>query len=344
MQDNKQLIIFRDKLLIIIATAASLYLLYLSRDILAKLGIAVLLMVVLDPLVKFFMRYMPKKSRLLAILVTFTLLGLLLLLVLARFVPIVVEQFSAAIESLNNTAAEAQKNGQSLSEAIASNSPSSSINALLPYFAQAVPAIVNFVVSSISSIFSTIFAQLMVFGFVFFGLIEGPRLITAIKRLLPLKNKKDIIWYAKTGYKSTTTYITGNLFISLCAGVAAAIFCLVLDIPYAGLILIAVAICDLIPMVGSYLSGIVLGLFAWLFVGIDAAVLAGLFVLIYQQFENNILSPLVYRESNKLSPFTVLVSVSLGGAMFGMLGALIAIPVGSTVQLGIERYLESKKR
>jgi predicted PurR-regulated permease PerM len=344
MQETKQLPIFIRKLLIVIIAAIGLYLIYLSRDILAKLGISILLMVILDPLVKFFMRYMPRKSRLLAIIVTFTVLGLILLLVLARFVPIVSEQFSAAVEALNNTAAEAQKSGQSLSEAIADNNPTSSINALVPYIAQAIPAIVNFIVESLSSIFSSIFAQLMVFGFVFFGLIEGPRMLVAIKRIIPIKNKADIIWYAKTGYRATTTYITGNLFISLCAGIAAAIFCLVLGIPYAGLMLIAVAICDLIPMVGSYLSGIVLGLFAWLFVGVDAAIAAAIFVLIYQQFENNILSPLVYKESNKLSPFTVLVAVSLGGAMFGMLGALIAIPVGSTVQLGIERYLVAQKR
>lgn len=97
-------------------------------------------------------------------------------------------------------------------------------------------------------------------------------------------------------------------------------------------------------MVGSYLSGIVLGLFAWLFVGIEAAVAAGLFVLIYQQFENQILSPLVYKKSNLLSPLTVLVVVSLGGAMFGMLGALIAIPLGSTVQAAIKGHLELRNK
>lgn len=344
MLDDSSLTLFRKKIVVIIGAAVALYLIYLSADVLAKLGIAVLLMVILDPLVKWFMKYMPKNSRLLAVLVTFLFLGLILFVVLARFIPIVTTQFNEAVSALNQTAKEAEASGQSLSEAIASNNLSASVDALAPYIADAIPKILDFLFGTITSIFSGLFAQLMVFGFVFFGLLEGPQLIKSIKSALPPKNKKDIIWVAKTGYTSTTGYITGNIFISLCAGAAAFIFCLIMGIPYPGLMFIAVAICDLIPMIGSYLSGIVLGLFAWLFVGVDGAIAAGLFVLIYQQFENQILSPLVYKKSNLLSPLTVLVVVSLGGAMFGMLGALIAIPLGSTVQAAIQRHLESRDK
>lgn len=344
MREEVQLRIFRNKILIVVSLVAVLYLLFLSRSVLSKLGIAVLLMIILDPLVKFFMRYMPRKSRLLAVLVTFAVLGLVVILVLARLVPVVVSQFDQAIDALNKTAAEAQKSGQSLTQAMAANSPTSSVDALLPYIAKFIPSILNFLFTSISSVLGTLFSQLMVFGFVLFGLLEGPQLVPAVKKLLPLRYKTEAVWYARTGYRSVTSYISGNIFISLCAGAAGALFCLIAGIPYIGIMFLAVAICDLIPMIGSYLSGLVLGLFALIYQGWDAAVAAVAFVIIYQQFENQILSPVVYHKANRLSPFTVLAVVSIGGAVGGLLGALIAIPVGSTVQAGIQRHLFLRDR
>lgn len=342
MSKSTEVAIFKQKVFIVLAVALGLYLFFESRSVLGRLGIAVLFMIILDPLVKWFMRFMPRKNRLLAILVTFGVLALFVLIVLARLIPILNDQFAQAIRALNTAAGEAERNGQTLSEALAANSPTSSINELLPYIAKAIPSILNFLFSSLSSLLSGLFAQLMVFGFVLFGLIEGPRLVEALKTVIPKERAKDVIWFCQTGYKSVTSYITGNLFISLCAGAASFVFCLILGIPYPFLMAIAVAICDLIPMFGAYLFGLVLGLFALLFLGMDAAIIAVIFTIIYQQFENQILSPIVYNKANSLTPLTVLVVVSIGGAIGGLLGALIAIPVGSTIQLAIQRYLATR--
>lgn len=344
MNEEVQVKIFKKKITIVLGIVLGAYLIYASQSVLARLGIAILIMVILDPLVKYMMRFMPKKNRFLAILSTFVLLALFVALVLARLLPILAQQFTSALNVLNQTAAEAQKSGQSLSEAVASNNPTSSVNALLPYIAKAVPQITDFLFSSINSLLSGLFAQLMVFGFVFFGLMEGPRMVTAIKSALPRERIQDAVWSCKTLYDSVTSYITGNLFISLVAGIVSAIFCWIIGLPYVVLMGIAVAICDLIPMFGAYLFGLVLGLFAFLFLGWNAAIIAIIFTVVYQQFENQILSPVVYNKANKLSPLTVLVVVSIGGAIAGLLGALIAIPVGSTVQAGIQRYLAGRDK
>ncbi len=342
MSEDLQLSIFKKKIFWALGIALAGYLLYLSSSVLAKLGVAILIMIILDPLVKFFMKFMPKKSRLLAILVTFTLLGLIVLLVVARLVPIIGAQFNSAVSALNDVAAEAQKSGQSLSQALASNNPTSSVDSLMPYLAKAVPSITSFLFDSISSLLGGLFTQLMIFGFVFFGLMEGPQMVAAIKGALPKERITEIVWSCRTLYSSVSSYISGNLFISLVAGGVTAVFSFIIGLPYIGLIALAVAICDLIPMFGSYLFGLFLGVFSLLFLGWDAAIISVIYVLIYQQFENQILSPVVYNKANKLSPLTVLVVVSIGGAIAGMLGALIAIPVGSTVQAGIQRYLSKK--
>jgi len=341
--ETNQLQLFKQKVYWVMGLALAVYLIYLSRSVLSKLGIAILFMIILDPLVKYFMRFVPKHNRLLAIIVSFIALGLVVLVVIARLIPILSSQLSAAISALNSAASEAEKSGQTLSQALASNSPTSSVDALLPYISKAIPEILKFITETISSLLSGLFAQLMVFGFVFFGLMEGPKLVSVIKTVLPKNAKQDIVWVSRTGYKAVTGYITGNLFISLCAGAVSFVFCLIIGLPYAGLMAVAVAICDLIPMFGAYLFGLVLGLFSLLFLGWDAAVVSVIFVLIYQQFENQILSPIVYNKANNLTPLTVLVVVAIGGAVAGLLGALIAIPVGSTVQAYMQRRLARSK-
>ncbi len=343
MEQQLQLDLFKKKILTVMVVALGIYLIYLSKDILSKLGIAILFMVILDPLVKYFMKFMPRKNRLIAILVTFLVIGAIAFLVLARLVPIVSDQFGQAVSALNSAAAEAQSTGKTLSQTLAENNPTSSVDALMPYIAKTIPAILSFITSSISSLLSGLFAQLMVFGFVFFGLIEGPRMVDAIKKALPKERVKEAVWTSRTLYESVTSYITGNLFISAVAGGVTAIFSFIIGLPYIGLIAVAVAICDLIPMFGAYLFGIFLGLFSFLFLGWDAAVISVIYVIIYQQFENQILSPIVYNKANKLSPLTVLVVVSIGGAVAGLLGALIAIPVGSTVQALIQKHLSKRE-
>lgn len=338
MNEKAQLQLFRKKITMVLIVAVSLYALFISRSILSKLGIAILFCVILDPLVKYLIKYMPRKNRLLAVMATFALLGLFVLIVIAQLVPIIAEQFGNGLAQLEQAAAEAQRSGQSLSQALANMSPTDSANALLPYIVQAVPSLLDFLFSFFGSIFSTVFAQLMVFGFVLFGLLEGPRWVEAIKSVLPKERKETIVWTAQQAYKSVTSYITGNIFISLCAGLAAFLFSLVAGIPYALLIGVAIAICDLIPMVGAYLGGALLGMFGLIFVGPEVGLAAVIFIIVYQQFENQILSPLVYNKAVSLSPLTALVSVSIGGAVAGLLGALIAIPVGATAQLVLKRY------
>lgn len=338
MTEKAKLQLFRKKIVMILVIAAALYAVFVSRSIIGKLGVAILLCVILDPLVKYLMRYMPRKSRLLAVLTTFLLLGLIVLVVVAQLVPIIATQFSEGIAQLEKAAEEAQRNGVSLSQALANMSPTDSINALLPYFVQAIPSILDFLFKFLGSVFSTVFSQLMVFGFVLFGLLEGPRWVAAIKSVLPKDRKEQLIWTGQQGYKSVTSYITGNIFISLCAGAASFVFCLIAGIPYALLLGVAMMICDLIPMVGAYLCGIVLGIFGLVLVGPEVGLIAVIFVTIYQQFENQILSPLVYNKAVSLTPLTALVSVSIGGAVAGLLGALIAIPVAATAQIVLKRY------
>ena len=100
---------------------------------------------------------------------------------------------------------------------------------------------------------------------------------------------------------------------------------------------------DLIPLAGATLGTIIVAIVVFIEVGwIRSAVVVGLLIA-YQQVENNLLQPLVYRRMVQLSPLAILCAVLVGAELAGILGALIAIPVAGSL-LAVARELLSYRR
>jgi predicted PurR-regulated permease PerM len=105
----------------------------------------------------------------------------------------------------------------------------------------------------------------------------------------------------------------------------------------------AVALLDLLPMIGATLGAGVCVLVA-LFVDPTSAAVAALYFVLYQQVENYLLTPLVYGRSLSLHPLTVFVAVLAGGQLLGMLGTLLAIPVAEIVRIVVAEWLAGRAR
>jgi predicted PurR-regulated permease PerM len=131
-------------------------------------------------------------------------------------------------------------------------------------------------------------------------------------------------------YRTVGGYVVGNLLISVVAGVAAGITLFAVGVPFAIPLAILVAILDLIPLVGAALATAVVSLVA-LTESFTAAAIVAVVLIIYQQFENHVLQPLVYGRAVQLSPLAVLIAVLVGAELAGVLGALAAIPVGGSI-------------
>ncbi|HZB83432.1 MAG TPA: AI-2E family transporter [Rubrobacteraceae bacterium] len=132
--------------------------------------------------------------------------------------------------------------------------------------------------------------------------------------------------------QAVSGYITGNLAISLIAGVATYIALVLLDVPYALMLALVVAFFDLIPLIGATLGAlvvIVVGLFTS---PLTAVVLIAYFV-VYQQVENHVLQPLVYSRGVHLHPIVVFLAAVAGAELLGILGALLAIPVAEILRI-----------
>jgi predicted PurR-regulated permease PerM len=166
----------------------------------------------------------------------------------------------------------------------------------------------------------------------FFMLLEGPRLAARFRDFLPETLKPR--WERVSGdiYRTVGGYVTGNLVISLIAGVISAVVLFVLGSDYAIALAVVVALFDLVPLAGATLAAIIVSTVAFIELGwIKGAIVIGFFVL-YQQLENHVLQPVIYGRTVQLSPLTVLVAVLIGAELVGILGALAAIPVAGIIQ------------
>jgi predicted PurR-regulated permease PerM len=162
--------------------------------------------------------------------------------------------------------------------------------------------------------------------------LEGPRAVDAFLTLFDDRRAERIRRVGRDCARTVTGYISGNLIISLVCGLLTYAVLMVLDVPYAGLIALFVALADLVPLVGATLGAVVASLAAFT-QSVTAGVVTVVFFIVYQQLENHLLQPVVFARTVKLNPLTVLIAILLAVELAGILGALLAIPIAGIVQI-----------
>jgi predicted PurR-regulated permease PerM len=166
----------------------------------------------------------------------------------------------------------------------------------------------------------------------FFMLLEGRNTVERFLDLLPEVNRPR--WERVLGdiYRTVGGYVSGNLLISLIAGVAAMVMLFAVGSKYAIALGLVVAILDLIPLAGATLAAVIVCLVVFVELGVVQGVIAIVFFAVYQQLENQFLQPVIYGRTVQLSPLVVLISVLIGAELAGVLGALAAIPIAGSIQ------------
>ena len=125
----------------------------------------------------------------------------------------------------------------------------------------------------------------------------------------------------------------GVVIIAAIAGTTQGLTAYLLGSSYAVAFGLIAGFLDMIPNIGATIGGFVLSLTLLAEEGLTAALIMLAVVLIYQQVENSILTPTIQRKAVKLSAFFIIVAVALFGALLGVVGALIAVPVAATIQI-----------
>ena len=192
-----------------------------------------------------------------------------------------------------------------------------------------------------SGTLASVTAFLSVAVLAFFFLHDGARLVESAVGLLPDSRRPMARRVLSNSAAAIWGYIRGNLAISVIAGVSALVGMLVLGIPYALPLAVLLAVIDLIPMVGVTLGAVPVVLAAFMISPVKALIILT-YIVIYQQIESNVLNPLIYGRSDQLPALTVFLAFLIGSLLFGILGALVAIPAANIIRVVIREWQASR--
>ena len=188
---------------------------------------------------------------------------------------------------------------------------------------------------AVAVFFSVVFMTL-------FGLTDAPHLRDWIAGLLYPDKREHFRAVTDRIVHTTSRYMLGNLAISLICATVYGVTALILDLPYPLALALIAGVLDLIPNIGSTIAGIIIGLVA-LSVSLDALIVIVIVIVVYQQVENYILQPTIIGRAAQVSGFTVLTSVLAFGALFGLIGAVIAVPIAAAIQVVVEELTAPRR-
>lgn len=183
-----------------------------------------------------------------------------------------------------------------------------------------------------------VFSMLTVLILTLYFLGSLPDIKATAYRLVPRSRRARVGLLADEILTKVGGYVAGALTIALFAGVSAFVFLLVAGTPYPLALAMLVAVTDLIPLIGATLGAIVVTLVCFT-VSVPVGVACAVFFIVYQQVENYVIYPRVMGRSVDVNPAATIVAALLGGALLGVLGALLAIPSAAAIQLVLREVI-----
>jgi predicted PurR-regulated permease PerM len=175
-----------------------------------------------------------------------------------------------------------------------------------------------------------------------FGLIDEPRVRSSVGSLLYREKRERYEQITDRIITTTSRYMLGNLAISVICATVYGVTAVILGLPYPLALALIAGILDIIPNVGSVLAGIIIGLVA-LSVSLGALIAFVIVILVYQQVENYILQPTIIGRVTHVSGFTVIVSVLVFGSLFGIVGAIIGVPIAAAIEIVVDEATASRR-
>lgn len=313
---------------------AAFYILFLIRDILIWLVFALIISVLFNPAVKFLRKFMPRALAVILIYVAiFGIIGLSIYMIVPVFIA-EINQFS--------------QNFLSYFEKIAPPFRGLGIEAFesLEKFTTALETQLSAVSSSFFSalvlIFGGVFSTLTILSIALFLSLEEDGLDKVIKALSPKRYEAVVLSILEKSEAKVSGWFGARILCSIFIGIMTFLICYVLSINYAVSFGLFSAIFNFIPFVGPIIAG---GMIA-IIVAADSWLKAIFFVVAYiliQQIEGNILTPVLTKKFIGLPPALVIVALLIGGKLWGLMGALLAIPIAGILFEFLRDFLKRRK-
>jgi predicted PurR-regulated permease PerM len=329
-------------LLIVVAVAVVLEVIWIARHVIAWVVIALFLALALDPLVGWIERRGHIK-RGPAIAITYLIVLAVIVAVGATFIPKLVDEVNGFVQALPNYVHDLTHGRGRLGVLERKYHVVEKVREQVQKGgATRVLGLSGAALSITKSIITIIAATVTIVFLTFFMLLEGRGWVDRVYSLMPEESQPRWRRVGHDIYRTVGGYVTGNILISLIAGGSITIVLVIMGVPYAAALGLLVAFLDLIPLAGATVAGIIVCLVAFLH-SVPAGIVVLVFFVVYQQLENHFLQPVIYGRTVQLSPLAVLISVLVGAELAGILGALAAIPVAGSLQVVIRDQLAHRK-
>jgi predicted PurR-regulated permease PerM len=189
-------------------------------------------------------------------------------------------------------------------------------------------------------VLSTLASLLALIVFTVYFMLDLPRLRAGVVRLFPVDRRERYGSMVEVVVEKVGTYMIGRVAIGAISGVIALLGLMLLHIPYPLPLAIAIGALDIIPLIGHPIGAAIAVIVAVFSVSWPTTVTLLVFFLVYQQLENYLLAPRILRHSVDLSPAAVLFAALVGAAVFGVVGAFVAIPLAAAMKVLLVREID----
>jgi len=316
--------------LLVIGTLVLLFIAWKVKGILIAFFVAYVLMSGFAPLVDRLTKAGVNKT--LSVLVTYLLAIGLLALLLFSVIPPLIEQIRGFITNLPVYVNWLVNNLNS------SSVPGVTTENITNVLTSKIDTALSNLLGVAKNVFGVFVSFISVAVFTFYLLLERDRLKKNLFVLFPNLPKKRVTSLAHTIEEKLGAWVRGEVVLMLVVGLATYIGLTILRVEFALPLAVIAGLLEIIPMVGPLVAAVPAVIIAFVQSPILAIAVIALYLLV-QQLENNFLVPKIMEKAVGLSPIVTIFALSIGGAIFGVVGAAMAVPAAAIFQVIFEDYL-----
>jgi len=340
--------------LVVIGFGFAIFAIYHAQTALIILGVSLFLALALNSPVSKISKILPGRSRVGATAIAYVMVVLILGAIIVLVIPPIVQQTAKFIQNVPAFVDTATNQWKGLNDVIEQYNlkpqVDQALNSIKESTASWASNVGQSVITGVGSLFAFMTGSILVLVLTFLMLIEGPMWMERLWGLY--NNKRKMTTHKRVVsriYAVVNGYVTGQLTVSAIGATFAGLTVFVLSLVFPqipGALAFPTAaitfVLSLIPMFGATIGGVLITALLAFNAPIAAAIYAVYFV-IYQQVENNFISPHIQARKIELSALAVLGSVTIGLYMFGIVGGIIAIPIAGSIRVLLDEYLTHAK-
>jgi predicted PurR-regulated permease PerM len=307
-----------------------LALLWFLRDIVVVVLTAIVLASAMEPGIGFFRRY--HFPRILAIITLYLLIGVVFFGIIFFFIPPVLNDAANLLQQLPQTLSSI--NVSQITQGLPWAQFTSSFTSadLLQNLSSTITTTTGGVFNTVSAFFGGLTSFVLVVVFSFYFCVQETGVDDFLRIVTPVENQAYVLNLWKRSQDKIGKWMQGQLILAIIIGVLVFLCLFIFGVPHPLLLAVLAAVFELIPVFGQFLAaipGVAVGFVAG---GVTEALWVALIYFVVQQFEANLIYPVVVKKVVGVPPLLVILALLIGFKLFGFLGVLLSVPLAGVLQ------------